>query len=72
MNAFTIQVKAVKKIVDFAAASGVRAKDLYEAVEFDPRLLTDPDNRIPFRLVVNLYEKAAQLSGDDNLDCMLG
>ena len=72
MNAFTIQVKAVKKIVDFAAASGVRAEDLYEAVEFDPRLLNDPDNRIPFRLVVNLYEKAAQLSGDDNFGLHVG
>jgi AraC-like DNA-binding protein len=61
----TISVKAVGKIVDAAAAYGVRARELYRAVHLDPSLLDDADNRIPYSQIVELYERAARLTGDD-------
>ena len=69
---FTVQAKAVEKIVNAAAAQGVRAARLYEAVELDPSVLLDPDNRIPFAQLVALYERAAELTGDDNFGLHLG
>lgn len=61
----TISVKAVGKIVDTAAAYGVRPQELYRAVRLDPSLLGDADNRIPYSQIVELYETAARLTGDD-------
>ncbi len=69
---FTVQAKAVEKIVNAAAAHSVKSDDLYEAVQLDPSVLLDPDNRIPFAQLVSLYEKAAALSGDDNFGLHLG
>jgi AraC-like DNA-binding protein len=69
---FTIQAKAVEKIVRSAAASGVTADQLYQAVNLDPAVLLDPDNRIPFAQLVDLYEKAAQLTGDNNFGLHVG
>ena len=69
---FTIQAKAVEKIVRSAAASGVNADRLYKAVNLDPSVLLDPDNRIPFAQLVDLYEKAAQLTGDNNFGLHVG
>ena len=69
---FTIQAKAVEKIVRSAAASGVTAASLYRAVNLDPSVLLDVDNRIPFRQLVDLYEKAAQLTGDNNFGLHVG
>jgi hypothetical protein len=69
---FTIQAKAVEKIVRSAAASGVDADHLYKAVNLDPSVLLDPDNRIPFAQIVDLYEKAAQLTGDNNFGLHVG
>ena len=69
---FTIQAKAVEKIVRSAAASGVTADRLYKAVSLDPSVLLDPDNRIPFAQLVDLYEKAAQLTGDANFGLHVG
>lgn len=69
---FTVQAKAVEKIVNAAAAQGVPAERLYEAVDLDPSVLNDPDNRIPFAQLVALYEKAAELTGDDNFGLHLG
>jgi AraC-like DNA-binding protein len=69
---FTIQAKAVEKIVRSAAASGVGADRLYDAVNLNPTVLLDPDNRIPFAQLVDLYEKAAQLTGDDNFGLHVG
>jgi AraC-like DNA-binding protein len=60
----TIQAKAVEKIIKAAAARGVSAQPLYQAIELDPAVLKDPDHRIPFARVVQLYEKAAELTGD--------
>ena len=70
--AFTIQAKAAEKIVRRAAAHDVSADELYRAVKLDPSVLLDPDNRIPFAQLVDLYEKAAQLTGDDNFGLHVG
>ena len=69
---FTVQAKAVEKIVNAAAAHGVQAERLYEAVKLDPAVLLDPDNRIPFAQLVALYERAAELTADDNFGLHLG
>jgi AraC-like DNA-binding protein len=70
--AFTVQAKAAEKIVRFAATRGVIADNLYRAVNLDRSVLLDPDNRIPFAQLVQLYEKAAQLSGDSNFGLHVG
>ena len=69
---FTVQAKAVEKIVKAAAAHGIPAERLYHAVDLDPSVLLDPDNRIPFAQLVALYEKAAELTGDSNFGLHLG
>src|SRR5262245_40539663 len=69
---FTIQAKAVEKIISLAAAHGVKPESLYDAVKLDPTTLLDRDNRIPFAQLVALYEKAAELTGDDNFGLHLG
>lgn len=69
---FTIQAKAAEKIVKAAAAQGVEPASLYDAVKLDASLLTDPDNRIPFAQLVALYEKAAELTGDNNFGLHVG
>ena len=40
-------------------------KELLQAVELDPDLLKNPENRIPYAKYVALYEYAAKLTGDD-------
>ncbi len=69
---FTIQAKAAEKIVRSAAARGVKPDRLYKSVNLDPSVLLDPDNRIPFAQIVDLYEKAAQLTGDTNFGIHVG
>jgi len=69
---FTVQAKAVEKIVNAAAAHDVQPQNLYNAVNLDPSVLLDPDNRIPFAQLVALYEKAAELTGDNNFGLHLG
>jgi AraC-like DNA-binding protein len=69
---FTVQAKAVEKIVNAAAAHGVAAERLYESVNLDPSVLLDPDNRIPFAQLVALYETAAELTGDNDFGLHLG
>ena len=54
MRTFTIQAKAVEKIANAAAARGVSASRLFEAVNLDASLLEDPDSRIPFAQLVAL------------------
>ena len=71
-SAFTIQAKSVEKIIKFAADKGVGPEDLYSAVHLDSCLLLDPDNRIPFGQLVELYEKAAELTRDKNFGLHLG
>ncbi|HEV2913416.1 MAG TPA: AraC family transcriptional regulator [Pyrinomonadaceae bacterium] len=61
----TISVKAIGKIVDAAADAGVRPEELYSAVNLDPALLSDVENRIPYAQIVALYEAAARLTRDD-------
>jgi len=69
---FTVQAKAVEKIVNAAAAHGVKPERLYDAVQLDPSVLLDPDNRIPFAQLVALYEKAAELTGDNDFGLHIG
>ena len=69
---FTIQAKAVEKIVKHAAECGVEASRLYEAVGFDADPLRDADSRIPFAQLVELYEQAALLTGDENFGLHVG
>lgn len=61
----TIQVRSARKIIDAAAEAGVKPEELYRAVQLDPVLLKNPDNRIPFAQIAALYEHAAALTGDD-------
>ena len=63
---FTIQAKAAEKILTAAVARGVKAESLCQAVNFDASVLDDPDSRMPFAQLVALYEKAAELTGDDD------
>lgn len=72
MRTFTIQAKAVEKIANAVVARGVSAARLYEAVNLDASLLEDPDSRLPFEQIVALYEKAAELTGDDNFGLHIG
>jgi len=69
---FTIQAKATEKIIRTAAPYGVKPEELHLAVGLDPSVLLDPDNRIPFAQLVALYEKAAELTGDNNFGLHLG
>jgi AraC-like DNA-binding protein len=69
---FTIQAKAVEKIAKAAGARGVKVETLYDTVNLDASLLEDPDSRIPFAQLVALYEKAAELTGDDNFGLHIG
>jgi AraC-like DNA-binding protein len=69
---FTVQAKAVEKIVNAAAAQGVQPQSLYNAAKLDPSVLLDPDNRIPFAQLVLLYENAAELTGDANFGLHIG
>ncbi|HXQ71990.1 MAG TPA: AraC family transcriptional regulator [Pyrinomonadaceae bacterium] len=69
---FTIQAKAAEKILKAAVARGVKAESLCEAVNFDPSVLEDPDSRMPFAQLVALYEKAAELTGDENFGLHIG
>jgi AraC-like DNA-binding protein len=59
----TVQAKAVEKIVRFAATRGVK---------LDPSISSHPDDRIPFAQLVDLYERAAQLTGDKNFGLHVG
>lgn len=68
----TIQVKAVVKILDAAAHAGVQPIALCRTVGLDPKLIDDPDNRIPFAQFVALYEQAARLTGDDAFGLHVG
>ena len=68
----TIQAKAVEKIVRAAAARGVSARALHEAVDLHPTGLDDPDRRIPFAQLVALYEEAARLTDDDAFGLHVG
>src|SRR6266550_1606574 len=68
----SIQAKAVEKIIKSATARGVPARALYEAIKLNPPVLTDPDQRIPFAQVVALYERAAELTGDDAFGLHVG
>src|SRR5215216_2739914 len=63
MPTFTIQAKAAEKIIRYAATRGVK---------LDPSISSDPDDRIPFAQLVDLYEKAAQLTGDKNFGLHVG
>jgi AraC-like DNA-binding protein len=68
----TIQAKSVEKIINFAAQQGVQPADLYTAVNLDSSVLSDPDNRIPFAQLVELYERAGELTGDSNFGLHIG
>ncbi|HEX5876226.1 MAG TPA: AraC family transcriptional regulator [Pyrinomonadaceae bacterium] len=69
---FSVQAKAVDKIVKHAATRGVTAAALYHSVNLDPNVLLDPDNRIPFTQLVDLYEQAARLTGDSDFGLHVG
>jgi AraC-like DNA-binding protein len=69
---FTIQAKAVGKIAKAAVARGVNVETLYTAVKLDASVLQDPDSRIAFAQLVALYEKAAELTGDENFGLHIG
>ena len=61
----TISVKAVGKIAAAVSERGVAPEELYRAVALDPAVLQDPDNRIPYAQIIEMYEQAARLTRDD-------
>jgi len=69
---YTILIKSVNKIIDAVVSEGVQPEELYRAVDFDPALLDDPDNRIPFSQFVAFYEHGARLTGDDAFGLHMG
>ena len=69
---FTVQAKAAEKIIRAAAVHGVKPEELYRPVGLDVSAVLDPDNRIPFSQLVALYEKAAELTGDDDFGLHIG
>lgn len=69
---FTVQAKAVEKIVQAVVTRGVDAERLYRSVSFDSALLSDPDSRMPFAQLVALYESAAELTGDGEFGLHMG
>ena len=68
----TIQAKAVEKIVRAAENQGLAAHSLCQAAGLGDQLPLDPDERIPFARVVDLYEQAARLTGDDAFGLHVG
>ena len=68
----TVQARAVEKIIKFAITYGVSADSLCTAVGLDPRIINDPEGRIPFAQLVFSYEVAAKLTGDDMFGLRLG
>ena len=69
---FTVQARAVEKIIMASVARGLTAESLYQPVNFDASVLEDPDSRMPFSQLVALYEKAAELTGDANFGLHIG
>lgn len=69
---YTILVRSVAKIIDAAAAHGVEPEALYRAIGLDAAVLEGPDNRIPFAQLVALYERAAEMTGDDDFGLHVG
>ena len=69
---YTILIRSVNKIIDAVKSVGVEPQDLYRAVNFDPALLSNPDNRIPFSQLVAFYEHGARLTGDDAFGLHIG
>ncbi|HKO96644.1 MAG TPA: AraC family transcriptional regulator [Pyrinomonadaceae bacterium] len=71
-NLLSIQAKAVDKVVKAAAKFGVPANSLFEASGLTLNDFVDPDNRIPFRTMVALYENGALLTGDQAFGLHVG
>lgn len=68
----TIQAKAAEKITRAAARHGVRPEALCRAAGLDPQVIGDPDARVPFAIIVSLYEHGAALTGDDAFGLHVG
>ena len=68
----SIPVGAADKIFSTAAAAGVTPEALCRAVGLDPPALKDADNRIPFVLLINLYEHAVRMTGDASFGLHVG
>jgi len=71
-NSCTIQAKTVRKIAIAVESKGVDTRLLFEATNFKAETLDDPDARIPFAQLVEIYEVAAQLTGDPNFGLHIG
>ncbi|MDQ3818075.1 MAG: AraC family transcriptional regulator, partial [Acidobacteriota bacterium] len=69
---YTISIRAVAKIIEAARPSGVEPEELCEAGWPAPDLCDDQDLRIPFSQFVELYERAAELTGDDAFGLHIG
>jgi hypothetical protein len=67
-----IPFSAAAKILNTAAAAGVKAEALCDAAEVDLRILEDVDNQIPFTRLIRLYQCGARLTGDENFGLHVG
>lgn len=60
----TAQARAAEKILRRLEALGIPADAACSRCGFDPESIEGPENRMPFRQLCELYEIAAEISGD--------
>ena len=69
---YQIPVSAAGKVINAAAAAGVKPEELCRHARVDLSALADLDNQMPFKQLIRLNECAAQLSSDDAFGLHLG
>ncbi len=68
----SIDARAAAKVFDAAARAGVPAERLARSACIDLVRLQRPDTQMPFNALIALYERAAELTGDDAFGLHLG
>lgn len=63
--AYKVPVNAVGKIINAAKAAGVEPEELSRAARLDLSALQDVDNQISFKQLIEIYQQAARLTGDN-------
>ena len=68
----TVQVSAFERLIEGLTVVGVDPDCLLRELAIDPKLVDDPEARIPFRKYAAMFEEAAKRSGDDCFGLHLG
>lgn len=68
----TVTARAARDVVRYAAEHGVRPADLLAAAGLDPKVLRDPEARVPGDAMTALWEAAAVHTGDPDFGLHLG